>query len=314
MSGRIVIVGAGALGSVVGGLLAHAGEEVTLLAHGDHAAALARGPLELRLPDRTLRIEVEVAEDAAGDVVILTAKRFDSAAALTAVRGTAGLALSLQNGPGKSDDLVRRFGAGAVVGAASTTAARVVEPGVVASQNLGVTYIGSRHPGATALVAALCSAGIDARAVDGIEEVEWSKLAHVASSMAVQALVGLPLDQLFARRESACLVRRLIEEVGRVASADGSSIGDLPGLLPVGTLAAATDDRAATILAERAAALVRAGATALRTSMLTSIEAGRRTEIDAIHGGLVRRAAELGVAVPALETCYRLALLRGVRA
>ena len=82
--------------------------------------------------------------------------------------------------------------------------------------------------------------------------------------MLVQALVPLPLHELFACPEAASLLRALVAEVGRIAEADR--------------------------------------------------EAGRRTELDAIHGGLVRRAAELGVGVPALETCYRLALLRGVPA
>lgn len=309
MSGRIVVVGAGALGSVVGGLLAHAGEDVVLLAHGDHGAALGRGPLELRLPDRTLTVAVEVAAEAEGDVVVLAAKRFDTGEALAAVRGEPRLAISLQNGPGKNDELLARFGPAAVAGAASTTAAQLVAPGVAASQSLGLTYLDGGHAEAAAFAERLQAAGLDARPVDEIDSVEWSKVAHVAGSMILQALTRLPLHELFERRESAGLLHRLAQEVGAVAAAAGSGLGDWPGLLPVATLAASEDEPAAGLLAERGAALRRSGATDLRTSMLSSILAGRRTELDAIHGELVRRAGGLGVPVPVLETCYRLALL-----
>jgi 2-dehydropantoate 2-reductase len=306
---RVVVVGAGALGSVVGGLLARAGEDVVLLAHGRHAAALARGPLELRLPEETLRVDVEVADEAEGDVVVLTAKRFDTAEALAAVRGGARLAISLQNGPGKNDELAERFGAEAVAGAASTTAAQLVEPGVVSSQSLGLTYLDGGHAAAAAFAAALQAAGLDARPVDRVDSVEWSKVAHVAGSMILQALTRLPLHELFERRESAGLLQRLVQEVGEVAAAAGSGLGDWPGLLPVATLAASDGEAGAALLAQRGSALTRSGATELRTSMLSSILAGRPTELDAIHGELVRRARGLGVPVPVLETCYRLALL-----
>jgi 2-dehydropantoate 2-reductase len=306
---RVVVVGAGALGSVVGGLLAHSGEDVVLLAHGEHAAALARGPLELRLPGETLAVDVEVAAEAEGDVVVLTAKRFDSGEALAAVRGAPQLAISLQNGPGKDEELAARFGPGPVAGAASTMAAQLVEPGVVASQSLGLTYLDGGHPRGAAFAETLQAAGIEARAVDRIESVEWSKLAHVAGSMLLQALTRLPLHELFERPESAGLLHRVIQEVGAVAAAAGFGLDDWPGLLPVATLAGLREEAAAALLAERGEALRRSGATELRTSMLTSILAGRPTELEPIHGGLVRAARGLGVPIPVLETGYRLALL-----
>jgi ketopantoate reductase len=66
------------------------------------------------------------------------------------------------------------------------------------------------------------------------------------------------------------------------------------------------------MLGERAAALEAAGRTDVRTSMSAAMAAGRPTELEPIHGDLVRHARSCGLAVPTLETCYRLALLRGV--
>lgn len=310
---RVAIAGAGALGSVVGGLLADAGEDVVLLAHGDHGEALARGPLELRLPGGSVRVRVATPDEAEADVVVLTAKRFDSAAALARVRGAPLLALSLQNGLGKNTELEQRFGHQALVRAATTTAAHVVEPGVVASPSLGMTYLEAESEPARAFAEALRRAGLEVSVVEDGAAAEWSKLAHVASSMAVQALVPLPLHELFGTRDTACMLGRLIAEIGAVSAADRSTLHDLHGLLPVATLAVADDEAVVALLAARAAALERTGATSLRTSMLTAIDAGRRTEIETIHGELVRHAAALAVDVPVLETCYRLMRARGVR-
>lgn len=309
---RVVVAGAGALGCVVGGLLARAGEDIVLLAHGEHGAALRSRPLELRLPGETATVEVDVAERAEGGVVLLTAKRFDSAAALAGVRGTPRLALSIQNGPGKNDELLHRFPRGTVTGAVTTIAARIVEPGAVACAALGITYVGADHDAAAELADRFQRAGIPTALVDDAAAAEWSKLAHVAGVMIVQALTALPLHELFAHRDAALLLRRLIIEVGALAAAAGSHLTDLDGLLPVATLANAGEEHAAMLLAARSEALVRTGATSMRTSMLASIEEGRRTELEMIHGELVARARVAGANVPVLETCYRLARLRGV--
>jgi 2-dehydropantoate 2-reductase len=309
---RIVVAGAGALGSVIGGLLTRAGEDVVLLAHGEHATALRSRPLELRLPGEAATVAVDVAEQAEGDVIVLTAKRFDSAAALARVRGIPQVALSLQNGPGKNDELLESFPPGTVTGALTTIAARIVEPGTVSCAALGITYIGAEHAAAVEIAERFQAAGMTTLAVDDAAAAEWSKLAHVAGVMLVQALTSLPLHELFAQRDAALLLRRLIVEVGDLAAAAGSQLIDLEGLLPVATLAAGGDEHATAFLAGRSESLVRTGATSLRTSMLASIEEGRRTELETIHGELVWRARSAAVAVPVLEACYRLARLRGI--
>lgn len=136
----IVVAGAGALGSVYGGMLAVAGHDVVLLAYGEHETALGRGKLEIRLPDGTCRVSVRVSERAAGGTVILTSRLFDSDAVLDRVEGRPALAISLQNGLGKNDALIRRFGAERVAPAVSTLAAELISAGVVESVDLGRTW------------------------------------------------------------------------------------------------------------------------------------------------------------------------------
>lgn len=307
------MAGAGALGSVIGGLLTRAGEDVVLLAHGAHRTALEQAPLELELANETLHVDVEVADRSEADIVVLTAKRFDSVATLTGVDGIPRLAISLQNGVGKNEELVERFGVSVVAGAATTIAAQIVRPGVVASRSLGVTYIGACSPTAEQLVQTLDGAGLRTASVEDASATEWSKLAQVASTMVVQVLTGMPMHQIFLQQESALLLRKLIVEVNTVAEADNSRLLDLDGLLPVATLAESDEPEAVSILADRGAALERTGAIDVRTSMLNSVRAGRRTELEEIHGELVRLGQSLALEVPVLETCFRLATLSAGR-
>src|SRR5690242_15643933 len=94
----VVVAGAGGLGPIYGGMLALAGHDVVLLAHGKHEEALRSGELELRLPDGERRVSVRVADRAAGKTVILASRLFDTEAVLDRIDGQPELAISLQNG------------------------------------------------------------------------------------------------------------------------------------------------------------------------------------------------------------------------
>jgi 2-dehydropantoate 2-reductase len=308
----VVIAGAGALGSVYGGLLALAGVEVVMLAHGGHEEALRRGELEIRLPERTRRVRVRVADRAHGEALIFTSRLFDTEDVLDRVNGAPMLAISLQNGLRKNEALVRRFGAERVTPAASMLAAEMVAPGVVESVSLGRTLVGSGHPGAEELARLLDEAGIPAELVEDGDSVEWSKLAQVAAMMGVQATTRRFLHELMISDDGARLFVRIFAEVAALADAASVSVGDWPGMLPVLTLVNSGSDEAVALLRRQGEQMLAQGATTRRTSLLQAADAGRRTELDGIHGELVRRGAALGVPLPTVEACLRLARLSGV--
>ena len=311
---RMLIAGAGALGSVYGGLLAAAGAEVLLVARGAHADAMCERGLELRLPSGTLRVPVRVAAEGAADTVLVTAKAFDTAAVLDRVRGTPALVVSFQNGLGKNDALADRFGEAPVVGGSSMVTAEIVEPGVVRSESLGVTSIGELAGGSSERVEQLAQllrkAGLETRTVDDVRSVEWSKLAQVAAMMAVQVVSRRYVHEILLSPDGRALVAGIVAEVASIASERGVALADLPGLLPVASIARGPD--AGSSMLEAAGQALRAsGRLAYRTSLLQSFEAGRTTELEAIHGELVRAAADRGVRVPTLAACYRIARLSG---
>ena len=104
----------------------------------------------------------------------------------------------------------------------------------------------------------------------------------------------------------AALYVTLVREGIAIAAAEGIEVDDGPVGYPLRQIASAPDDEAVALVRERGRALEAAGMTEIRVSMLQSIERGRRTEVDAIHGFLVREAARLGVDGPATTLCHRL--------
>ncbi len=307
----IVIAGAGALGSVYAGLLAAAGIEVAVLAHGAHERALVTQPLELRLPGDTRRIPVPVLERATGRALILASRLFDSDGVLGRVDGMPALAFSVQNGIGKNEVLARRYGAETVIPGTSTVAAELIAPGIVQSVSLGRTYL---HTDARVDVLAevLGLAGLPVERVDG-RVAEWSKLAQVTAIMGLQAVSRRFLHELMLSGDAAELARLICREVAALATASEGQLADLPGMLPVRTIAEGAGEDIASLLQAQGRQLVDAGATDRRTSLVRAVEAGRRSELDGIIGEVVRRAGAAGVPVPTVEAVWRLARLTGVK-
>src|SRR5215218_6897341 len=144
---RWIVVGAGAVGGVVGGLLADAGEDVTLIARGRHLDAMRSNGLRVRTPaiDTIVRCHlagaVGEASIGSGDVVLLAVKSQDSEVALrelSVVADAAATIVCLQNGLENERLAARRFTD--VLSVPVMLPSAVVEPGVVAAW-------GAPHPG-----------------------------------------------------------------------------------------------------------------------------------------------------------------------
>jgi 2-dehydropantoate 2-reductase len=299
------------LGSVYAGLLAAADVDVAVLAHGAHGDALRRGDLELRLPGSSERVRVRSVDAAEGSMLLLTCRLFDTEEVLERLRGRPEVAVSFQNGLAKNEPLARRYGWDVVVCGASTLAADLVEPGVVESVGLGVTYL-DVDPRAEVLAEVLAAAGFRVERVDG-QSAEWSKLAFAASMMGLQVLTRRFLHELMFAADSAALVRASCREVAAVAGACGAGLADLPGMMPVRTIADGDISTVEKLLQAEGEKLVTAGAKERRTSLFRAAEAGKRTELDGILGELVRRGRAAGLSLPTLETQWRLARLSGIK-
>ena len=311
---KIVVLGAGALGSIAAAHLARLGQDVALIARGPRAKLLAEHGVSITgLSDFTVHVPIfERPQDLdACDAFMLTAKTYDTQTALEGVRKLkAEMAFSVQNGVVKDEHLAAVFGWPHTLGCIANFSGEVNEDGsVLFSRNEGL-YLGELPSGSServdALVAALNDAGIRTIASDAIQSVEWSKYATWLGLTAVAVLSRLYTHVLYQDNDLNVLQVTLVREAARLAEASGVSLMDLGGLIFPKTMATASTEESVAILEKAGAAMEARGMTAHRMSALQDLLRGRRLEVEETFGHAVHKGAELGVPMPALEACYQL--------
>lgn len=167
---KVIVLGAGALGSIIGAHLARAGEDVTFLARGHRAAFLQQyGIVITGLEDFAVPVTVTTHphEVQAADVLFVTVKTYDTEPALASVRHLrVQSVLSFQNGVLKNEQLARIFGWEHVLGAAAFVSGEVLPDGPVRFTVNGRLALGELPEGtserAHVLAATLVGAGLRA--------------------------------------------------------------------------------------------------------------------------------------------------------
>jgi 2-dehydropantoate 2-reductase len=309
----ILIAGAGAIGSVVGGLLAHAGWDVTLLGRRAHLDAVRRHGLLVEGLFGTHRVRglacVTDAREIGGPyaAVLLTVKSYDTAAVAAAVADSLaadGVLVSLQNGLGNLEAAARVVGAERVLGARVIFGAEVREPGrVVVTVCADPVLVGGMQPGggrremSVAWAARLGAAGIPAEPTGRIVTELWAKVLYSAALNPLGALLGATYGELAADPDARVLMDEVIEEAFAVARAELVDF-DWPD--------------AAAYRETFYGRLVPATA-AHRSSMLQDLERGRPTEVDAINGQVAARGAACGRPAPVNAALTRLIRARSRR-
>lgn len=293
---RVAVFGAGGQGGYFGGLLASSGVDVHLIDRGLHLAAIREGGLTLRPDgDRPITVRVRATDDPASvgrcDHVLVCVKTYDLVDALKRAEPLVGpttALLSVQNGIDAPDAIARAFGAERVIAGVSYVAARIEEPGIVAFGGATDRVVLGRPTGpmearARELAGALRAAGVEAEITERIREALWEKLVLVSATGGVMALLRLPWGQVLDSPVGRALARGVMqetEEVGRACGAD----------LSVG-------------VADRVFRFARANiGRSTRSSMLDDLLRGRRLELDALNGTVVRLGSEAGVPTPLNRT------------
>ncbi len=243
---RIVVLGAGSLGSLYAAWSADAGHEVWIVGRPEHVAAVNRDGLNVRdRSDASRSVEVravgDVREAPDADVVLLASKGPDSTELLQGYRGAPVAAWSVQNGARQAEPLVRRFGP-AAVGCVSMVGATLTGPGIVTHTFDGMTYIGALSESDSSSVEVVSSsltadAGVVVR--DDIDAVLWSKAVLAAGAMGTSALLRLPYHHVFTEPGAREVFYQIVADAARVAGAVGATLVDLPGPLQAGSLMAA---------------------------------------------------------------------------
>jgi 2-dehydropantoate 2-reductase len=282
---RVAIVGAGSLGSLFGGLL-DAAHDVVLVGRDPHISAVRERGLAVTGVE-SFTASPAATTDATGldaDLAIVTVKSYDTeTAARELATGDVGAVVSLQNGLGNEATLAATLNAPVVAGTTSHGAVRDA-PGSVTWNGAGGMAVGPWDPrdadGAARKVGeAMREATVPVEVIDadGIRRRLWRKLAVNAAINPVTALADVDNGAL-GHAPGAALVAPIAREVAATARAAGVDLDDETAVGAVEDVVAATAEN--------------------ESSMRQDVRDGARTEIDAINGHVVRRAAELGVAVP----------------
>jgi 2-dehydropantoate 2-reductase len=320
---QTVVVGAGALGSILGGYMAEAGEEVTLVGRKPHVDAIRAGGLIIegmrgRHVVRNVRAATDAGELTSANTLILAVKSYDTTEALASLRhlrGKVGAVLSVQNGGGKDEALAETFGRDAVVGAASIVGGAMPAPGRVIHTAEGGTWIGEIDGRRTARVEAIADTFRKARlpieVPDDIRSVIWCKLNQMVPAAALACVTRLHIHEMYQDRSLAALFVELAHEVAGVAARLNIPLVDCQGF-PIKTLCSQPFDAAVESIIARGRAMQERGMTQVRISTLQDLERGKRTEAEHVIGYVVDLAAANGAAVPKLALLYR--IIRGVEA
>lgn len=296
-------MGAGAVGSYYGALLARDGHDVTMVARGPHLDALRRrGAVSVREADgRRWEAPVRALEHPAPpppDLVIVTTKShhtLPAAHALATALDAATPVLSLQNGVENVARLGSVLGGGRVLGGIAFVGLRVREPGIVDHEAEGWVRIGDpAGPSEPARrVHALLEPSWDVALSGDIVRDQWHKLLWNAGFNAICAVTGATAGEALQTPGSAALVRAAMEEVVAVAAGHG-----------VVLTAADVDEMAAPNPELRD----------YRPSTARDLDAGKPLERDALCGFLAREGLRLGVPTPVNAVLDGLLALQEARA
>ncbi|MEF8888153.1 MAG: ketopantoate reductase family protein [Haloarculaceae archaeon] len=273
---HVVVFGAGSLGSLVGGLLARA-HEVTLVGRGEHVRAVRTNGLRVTgTLDLTVHPEARTDPPASAGLVLVTVKAFDTGDAADALASMdeVGAVLSLQNGMGNEETLAAALPWPVLAGTTDFGAERTA-PGVVRCNGVGEVVLGPPKGGESATAErageAFRAAAIDTTVAADMPRRLWTKLAVNAGINPLTAL---------ARVDNGAVLAEPLAGTARTAARETVAAAAPAGVdLDPGEAVAAMEE-----VARDTADNV--------SSMRQDVEAGRRTEIDAINGYVVQQATE----------------------
>lgn len=296
---RVAVLGPGGVGGLLAGLLARAGATVTCLAGADTAAALDQHGLRIdsgRFGDFTVPVRATERLSERVDVCLVTVKatQLDTAVQRVPADVLGGaLVVPLLNGVEHVELLRQRYPAAVVVAATIRVESTRVAPGRIRHDSpFAAIELATGHDGrdgAERFGQALRQAGLDVRVGEDEGAILWGKLNFLAPLALLTTDEDAPAGAVRERRRQDLVA--VIAEVAAVARAEG----------------APADERGVLEFFDQVPA-------SMQSSMQRDAAAGRPTELEAIGGAVVRRAAAHGIPVPVTARLVEQLHARGLAA
>ena len=282
---KVTILGSGAMACLLG---AHMAGKADLTLLGSWKAgiyAVHRDGIICESAGGRRSFRVKATTDPAGcadsDLLIVAVKSHQTRAAALRAKDapkTGGVALTLQNGLGNVEILREVFGPERAAGGVAVLGAYMVAPGIVHQCGGEIRIQMQNHPHIEPVAELFRSAGFDVRVIENLESLQWGKLVLNSALNPLGALLRLTNEAFAERAAARKAFLTVIRETAAVAAAAGIPLPyDNPEEYALGAARATAGNRC---------------------SMRQDLENGRRTEIDAINGAVVRAAEAAGVPAP----------------
>jgi 2-dehydropantoate 2-reductase len=325
---RVVIVGAGAIGSLVGLMLARVGYEVTLVGRQPYVAAVRARGLGLEVGGRVtwataenpanVRAITNVLDvaDEPFDLVLLTVKAYDTPEAAAQVEPLARRGvpiLVLQNGVGGEEAAAAILDRATILSAVITLSVEVLEPGLVrlattrGGIGLAPTVLGQA---VAELAEVFRQAGFRISVYEDYRAMKWSKLLLNLLANASPAILDMFPDEVFADSRLFALERAAFREAVAVMRALGRRPVSLPGY-PVPLFAWALCSLPGWLLWPILRRVIVSGRGGKMPSLHMDLSRGKgKSEVEYLNGAVVRYAQELGLDAPVNQALH--AVLMGI--
>ncbi len=303
---RVAVLGAGAVGSYFGGMLARAGSRVTLIARPAHVEAIRAGGLFLDAVSFQERVaigasvELSAARDA--DVILFCVKTTDTEEAARSLAphiSKGAIVVSLQNGV---DNVARIRAASGIeaLPAVVYVAAALPEPGHVKHSGRGELVVGelkgsgaadtSQPSRAERVTSLFTSAKVPCRISPDIDVDLWTKFIMNCAGNAVTAITQTSYASAARNEHTREVMRQAIAETVAVGRASGVALPEVDFISMGLKFLESISDQATSSTAQ-------------------DLARGKRTEIDSLNGYAVQRGKELGITTPVSFTLFALVKL-----
>ncbi len=306
---RVLTLGAGAIGTYIGGSLTLAGHEVVFVERPQVAAALKSQGLRLALQDGEHHIPDPVVVDSIDEALALG--DFDSALfalksyhtptfikSLTVPRSSLPVLLCLSNGVDNESALADALGADKVIAGTVTSAIGRRAAGDIALERLRGVGVSREHPFSKKLVATLDEAGLNARLYPHAADMKWSKMLTNLVANASAAILDMAPAEVFAHPGLFRLEIGQLREALQVMKAQGIGVVDLPGT-PVRALALAARYLPLSISRPLLGKAVGGGRGGKMPSFHIDLHSGGgKSEVDYLNGAIVRAGEAAGIPTP----------------
>ncbi|MEG6584589.1 ketopantoate reductase family protein [Dendrosporobacter sp. 1207_IL3150] len=286
---KIAIIGAGAMGSLFGAMLAQGGQDVILI---DKRTELVQAITQngLKIIDESseiivnIRASADITDAEKADLIILFVKAYDTQQAIQdciRIIDDKTVVLTMQNGLGNIEKIGTVIGEEKVIAGSTSYGCIVAAPGLIKVSNIGKVTLGELNGSLSGrllrIAETFSSVGINVSLSENIQSLIWTKLAVNTGINAITAITSLTNGELLVRKETRELMNLAINELVSVANHKGIRFLQDPFKL---------------------AEAVAKDTYTNKSSMLQDIEKGSKTEIDNINGAIVAEGKKYEVETP----------------